>query len=294
MVEPGLMGDMDFKNRLFGGGGTASGVLGGIGSIHNVCHSLCVSVVSALAIFGITTQILPLMFLMTYQLYFWLAALVFTALSFYFFLKQKQVIVRDRNLLFINGGLLLFGLPFSQLADYMDLFRFMGGSLAVLGVFLLFKLTLQSLLFIIVIGGFLVNQFLMYRMRVFDQTAPAVRTMGVLGSQHIHADFKVYVNGQALDFAKPEYYMKSSFMHVDDNQNKEDAGGVLHMHATNVPLWLFFKSIGMNVSKGSKFYLNGKKVDNLDNYVFQDLDKILISDGPENDPVTNFAKNHQK
>ncbi|GEM_PF-2667546 len=289
MVEQEATGGMDFKNRLFGGGGTASGVLGGIGSIHNVCHSLCVSVVSILAIFGITTQILPLMFLMTYQLYFWLAALVFTALSFYFFLKQKPPVTRDRNLLFINGGLLLFGLPFTQVAEYMDLFRFMGGSLALLGVFLLFKLTVQSLLFIIVIGGFLVNQFLMYRMRVFDQTAP-----GVLGSQHIHADLNIYVDGVRLILARPENFMKSAFMHLDTNANSDDANSVLHMHATNVPLWLFFKSIGMNVSKGSKLYLNGKKVESLDNYVFQPLDKILISDRPGNYPVTNFAKNHQK
>lgn len=143
--------------------------------------------------------------------------------------------------------------------------------------------------------------------------------IGVLGSQHIHADFKVYVDGQALDFAKPNYYMKSSFLHVDDNQNKQDAGGVLHMHAKNVPLWLFFRSLGMKLDKDRltlndgkvygngdgnslKFYLNGKKVDDLGNYVFRPLDKLLISYGPENDPnlqsqinsVTNYAKDHQQ
>lgn len=49
-----------------------------------------------------------------------------------------------------------------------------------------------------------------------------------------------------------------------------------------------------------KFYINGNKVDELSNYVFQDLDKVLISYGPENDPdierqinsITNFAKDH--
>lgn len=145
------------------------------------------------------------------------------------------------------------------------------------------------------------------------------QAIGVLSSQHIHADFKVYISGQALDFAKSEYYMKSSFMHVDDNQNKEDAGGVLHMHAKNVPLWLFFRSLGMKLEKDSfttadgqvyknengntlKFYLNGKKVVELGDYSFQPLDKLLISYGPENDPdiqkqinsVPDFAKDHQK
>src|SRR3989338_11138040 len=100
------------KKRIFGGGGTVSGVFGAIGSVHNVCHSLCVTVVSILAIFGITTQILPLMFLQTYQRYFWGVALIFTGVSLYLYRQQEQKVSRDRNLLLINTGLLIFGLPF--------------------------------------------------------------------------------------------------------------------------------------------------------------------------------------
>ena len=122
--------------------------------------------------------------------------------------------------------------------------------------------------------------------------------IGKIGSQHIHADIKVYVNGNSLNFASPKYYMKSSFLHVDNNQNLEDASGVLHMHATNVPLWVFFKSIGMDLSKdcitlennerlcnnGNKkiaFYVNGKANNYFENYVFGDNDKILVSYGDE-------------
>ena len=401
------MGDIavTLKTRLLGSGGTTSGVLGGIGSIHNVCHSLCMALVSILAVFGISMNILPLMFLQTYQMYFWLGALVFTLASLHFYLQQRLHVARDRNLLFINVGLLLFGLPFHQLADYMDFFRFAGGSLAIIGLFLILfgkrfkavyrpffvkqegnasviqlpKLSVTSLLFALIIGSFLINQYLMYRMRalgsmassVVSTTTSAMQTMsrmkfapfdvamakermdknndgicdscgmpiqqcidsgqldcnmgnnpqaiGVLGSQHIHADFKVYVNGQALDFAKPEYYMKSSFMHVDNSENREDSSSVLHMHAKKVPAWLFFRSIGMKLEKDSltladgqtlrnengktlKFYLNGHRVDELDNYSFQPLDKLLISYGSANDAniqkqinsVTNFAKDHQK
>lgn len=403
------------RSRLFGSGGTASGVLGGIGSVHNVCHSLCVSIVSIAALFGITLNILPLMFLQTYQLYFWRAAFIFTIASLYFYLKQKHKSVFDRNLLLINYGMLTFGLPLSGfLADYSDFFRFIGISLAVAGVFLLTfarklqniflspeqlatlsinnstqstistiqlpKLNISTVLFAVIIGGFLVNQYFMYRMEVTNKvnsvavstTTSAMKPLskmkltpfdivlakermdknndgicdtcgmpmqqcidsgqldcnmgnnpnatGILGSQHIHADFKVYINGQALDFARSEYYMKSSFMHVDSNpSNREDASGVIHMHATKVPLSIFFRSLGMNLTKDSmtladgrvlknengetlKFYLNGKKVDELGDYSFQPLDKLLISYGSENDPnlqnqinsVTNFAKDHQK
>ena len=141
--------------------------------------------------------------------------------------------------------------------------------------------------------------------------------IGILGSQHIHADWKVYVNGNPLNFADSKYYMKSSFIHVDDNQNKEDASGVLHMHATGVPLWLFFKSIGMDFNKDCiilenkekfcngenkkiEFYVNGELNNEFENFVFNDLDKILISYGDESEEkikfqlasITDFAKIH--
>lgn len=141
--------------------------------------------------------------------------------------------------------------------------------------------------------------------------------IGILGSQHIHADFKVYIDGKSINFANRNYYMKSSFIHLDDNQNKEDASGVLHMHATGVPLWIFFKSIGMDFNKdcitlenkenfcnsGNKklrFFVNGKENNEFKNYVFNDLDNILISYGNENEEeiknqlntITDFAKSH--
>lgn len=401
-----------FNSQFLGGGASLSGLLGGIGSWYNLCHFLCMSVVSLLAIFGITLNILPLMFLQTYQFYFWMAALFFTNLSLVFYLNQKTKRVFERNLLLINYGLIIFGIPFSQVADYMDFFRFLGISLIVAGLFLLLfskkfqsvfidqenisyeyespvgkiakdslempKFNVSRLLFTLVIGGFLVNQYLMYRMDVFADLLPKVeinnnnglmapqskmkltafdislakermdkngdgicdtcgmpiqqcidsgqidcnmsnnpQAIGVLGTSHDHADLNIYVDGKRLVLAKPENYMKSSFMHLDNNQNPDDANSVLHMHAKKVPLWLFFRSLGMNITKDSltlsdgrvlknengkmlKFYLNGKKVDELSDYTFQPLDKLLISYGSENNldidnqinSMTNFAKDH--
>lgn len=154
-------------------------------------------------------------------------------------------------------------------------------------------------------------------------------TIGVLGSQHIHADWKIYINGKALDeeFFMPiaeahEKAMKdsnvettSSFIHVHEAPAPEKTGDVLHMHATGVPLWIFFKSVGMEFDENCltlpnqekfcndgvstlKFYVNGKPNSQWENYVFTDLDKILISYGSETDlasqlnSITNFAKNH--
>lgn len=150
-------------------------------------------------------------------------------------------------------------------------------------------------------------------------------TIGVLGSQHIHADWKIYVNGKvldgtvleslAMDMSKMDNKMTSSFIHLDKGASApEQTGDLIHMHATGVPLWIFFKSVGMDFSKDClampnsqkfcnddkntlKFYVNGKPNSEWENYVFEDLDKILISYGSEDvsqqmSSITDFAKNH--
>ena len=143
--------------------------------------------------------------------------------------------------------------------------------------------------------------------------------IGPLGSQHIHADFKIFINGNPINFADGAHYMKSSIMHLDDQQNKEDASSLIHMHSTGVPFWYFLRSIGINLNKecinmenqqkfcnvGDKklrFFINGKEDTEVENYVFNDLDKILITYGNENEQqienqinsVTNFAVLHKK
>lgn len=130
-------------------------------------------------------------------------------------------------------------------------------------------------------------------------------TIGVLQSQHIHADWKVYLNGQAIDFSDKAHMERmraglpvSSFIHVDSGSPApEKTGDVLHMHATGVPLWIFFDSIELKLPDDMKMYVNEKEVSDYRNYVFNDLDNILITDGIGNleeelNSITNFAKVH--
>ena len=151
--------------------------------------------------------------------------------------------------------------------------------------------------------------------------------IGILGSQHIHADWKIYIDGKEFDWLpyadRHERQMAgdqsvkdtSAFIHIHPAQSPEKAGDVLHMHATGVPLWIFFKSIGIDFSKDCitlenkdkfcndsnkklKFFVNGKESNEFENYVFNDLDKILISYGDESEEevknqlasITDFAK----
>ena len=152
--------------------------------------------------------------------------------------------------------------------------------------------------------------------------------IGILGSQHIHADWKIYINGKPFDWtpygnlherqmAGENITSTSAFIHIHPAQAPEKAGDVLHIHATGVPLWVFFKSIGMDFNKDCitlenkekfcndgnkklKFFVNGKENNEFENYVFNKLDKILISYGNENQQelqkqissINDFAKNH--
>ncbi|MBI2148920.1 hypothetical protein HYU23_04520 [Candidatus Woesearchaeota archaeon] len=150
-------------------------------------------------------------------------------------------------------------------------------------------------------------------------------TIGDLGSQHIHADWKIYINGQQLDFTGKDHMTRmksgssvSSFIHVDSGAPApEKTGDVIHMHAKGIPLWIFFESLGMkfnndclvldtgekycnNKEKSLKFYVNSQSNNQYENYVFNDLDKILISYGDETEEeiqqqlsaITDYAKSH--
>lgn len=124
--------------------------------------------------------------------------------------------------------------------------------------------------------------------------------MGPLGSTHIHADFSVVLDGEEITPLGPSYYVRNAFVHVESGAGD---GNVIHMHATNVPLGFFFRSLGMNFNSECFRLDNGREYCNEGNstlkmfvkhangeweenrqfhtYVFQDLDKILITYGDE-------------
>lgn len=113
---------------------------------------------------------------------------------------------------------------------------------------------------------------------------------------HYHADISVYLEGEKVNLAQEKYFVKSRFIHVE-NDVQEEAGKVLYMHATGVPLWLFFDSIGLDLPSDMKAYVNGKEIFDYRDYVFNDLDKILITGGKGDlqeqlNSVTSFSQNH--
>ncbi len=152
--------------------------------------------------------------------------------------------------------------------------------------------------------------------------------IGLLGSQHIHADWKIFVDGQPFDWAPYAHLHErqmqgdqtvegtSAFIHIHPGASPEEPGEVLHMHATGVPLSLFFESLGMSFSKDCllvsnsqhlctdgtnsiKFFVNGNPNLEFGEFVFKDGDRILISYGARDADVseqlasiTTFAHRH--
>ncbi len=110
---------------------------------------------------------------------------------------------------------------------------------------------------------------------------------------HEHADFKVYINGEFLDFAKEKYMIKAKEVHI------EDMNGIkIHKHTSGITLEYFFKTLGFEFNKECfvldggesycnennktiKFYVNGKRNHKYGDYKIKDGDKYLISYGNE-------------
>ncbi|MDP3741695.1 MAG: hypothetical protein Q8R15_00090 [Candidatus Micrarchaeota archaeon] len=127
--------------------------------------------------------------------------------------------------------------------------------------------------------------------------------IGPVGSTHIHQDFKVYLNGNQLDFSQQKYQVRAPYAHVEDND-----GDVIHVHATGVTLGMFIDSLDMQLTNNCfktddgtsycnngnntlKFYVNNVPNTQFNKYELRELDKILISYGAENETAIQMQLN---
>ena len=116
---------------------------------------------------------------------------------------------------------------------------------------------------------------------------------GPIGSQHIHADFKVFIEDQPFDFGI-ENYMSNEDMTVSNYVHLHDsAGDLMHIHANGITFGYFFETLNFKLTKkcltfdtgqnicneGDKkwrFYVNGKLNNDFEDYVITDNDKLLL------------------
>lgn len=120
---------------------------------------------------------------------------------------------------------------------------------------------------------------------------------------NIHADFALFIDGKRVDFTQPD------FASSDTSTANFDPDGMTVAAHKELTTWdSFFRTVGMRLSDSTlpggeiattcltmpsgekycntdsdtfKFYVNGVKVDGIDNTEIDDLDRVLVSYGPE-------------
>ena len=119
----------------------------------------------------------------------------------------------------------------------------------------------------------------------------APENAGKLGEEHIHASMLVKIFGDKFDFSTTPYQIKTSWIHFE-NQD----GDTVHRHSTGVELGFLFDSMNIGINENCfvfpdgrqfctnedyslKYYINQKLVENIQNYIIQEDDRILITYG---------------
>lgn len=120
---------MKKKNRLIERAGSISSCVSGTMSFlgsYQVCHNLCLGIITLLAIIGVTAVGMPLLFLTKVALPFWIAAALLFGLTLLFYFKMRCI---SKNLLLFNAGVLIAGVPFKAVQGYSPVFWGVGGAL---------------------------------------------------------------------------------------------------------------------------------------------------------------------
>ena len=116
---------------------------------------------------------------------------------------------------------------------------------------------------------------------------------GKLGGEHEHASLLVRIFGDKFDFSVPSYQIKSSWIHFEESD-----GTTIHRHASGVALGYLFDTMNIGINNecymfpdgrnfctnedySLKYYINHQIVKDINDYVFADGDRILITYGSE-------------
>ena len=133
-----------------------------------------------------------------------------------------------------------------------------------------------------------------YEFITMDANIPGAPSgAGKLGGEHEHASLLVRIFGDKFDFSVPSYQIKSSWIHFEESD-----GTSIHRHASGVALGYLFDTLNIGINNecymfpdgrnfctnedySLKYYINHKIVKDINDYVFEDGDRILITYGSE-------------
>tara|TARA_B100000315_G_scaffold4203_1_gene4093 strand:+ start:985 stop:1449 length:465 start_codon:yes stop_codon:yes gene_type:complete len=122
-------------------------------------------------------------------------------------------------------------------------------------------------------------------------------SLGRIGSTHVHAFLRTYIQGEVLDFSLEGFQLRNGFVHFENGD-----GFTVHKHATGVTLRFFFETLDMkidrdgirlpsgnryNINENEEFhvFVNGIELHGDDDYEIQSLDQILVTFGDESNAI---------
>ncbi len=122
---------------------------------------------------------------------------------------------------------------------------------------------------------------------------------GPLGNVNTRAGILTMIYGQQFDYSSTAYQVKNAYIDFEKGN-----GETIHMHAANVTLGFLFNSLNIGLTDkcftfpdkrafctndkySLKFFIDHHQVQDINNYVIKDNDRILISYGNENSTLIN-------
>ncbi len=120
------------EERISSAGSIVSSILSFLGG-YQVCHSVCLVIVSLLSAIGIIVVGMPLAFLQTVAVPFWIIAFVLLIITLILYHKKKCI---SRNLLIFNSGVIIAGVPFKIFSNYLFIFWIIGGIIVLISIYL--------------------------------------------------------------------------------------------------------------------------------------------------------------
>ena len=156
-----------------------------------------------------------------------------------------------------------------------------------------------------------------YFTRAYRQTKDIAGIQGEPEDIHIHADFKVVLNGVPVNFSRKDFNVRNAFVHLHID-NPKDADKVIHIESKGITLGHFFNTLGMKftsncfVNEATEYcdssikhlflFVNGERNYEMDNYIPKNEDRILVIYGNSSPKeieeqigsVSSFSKNYSQ
>ena len=123
------------KEKILNMFGSLSGITSILGS-WQICHNVCLALITLLSIIGITVTGMPLLFLTKIAVQVWFVAVTLLIISAGIYHKKRCI---SPQILMFNSGLLIAGVPFEAVQSMIQYFWIVGAIISFTAIVLFIK-----------------------------------------------------------------------------------------------------------------------------------------------------------